>query len=100
VRPVRLHVEAEAEVAVTAEWYDDRQEGLGELYLAAVREALTTLQDPEVHPTVEGLPLGLARSASVKGFPYRVVFTELGRVLFVIAVPHDRQRPRYWSNRL
>lgn len=99
---VRLSDEAEEEAALAAEWYEDQRAGLGEDFLRAVRLALDELAyAPEACAAVAGLPDDTpARSIRVRGFPYRVIFTELAEILWIVSVAHDRRRPGYWSNRL
>ena len=103
MRPVRLDEAAEEEAAGAAEWYDDRQEGLGDRFLSAVEEGLTQLREsPEACSPVQGVPAGLpeVRRISLKGFPYGLVFAVLPTELVVVAVAHARRRPGYWIERL
>jgi hypothetical protein len=40
------------------------------------------------------------RRVFVRRFPYHVVYIELADRLQILAVAHDRRRPRYWVGRL
>lgn len=100
-KPLRFLPEAEAELRAATEWYDDRA-GLGD-ELAAEIQAATTLitTTPEGFAPARGVRARIgARQASVKRFPYRVIFVELDREIRVVALAHTRRRPGYWRDRL
>ena len=39
------------------------------------------------------------RRARVQNFPYHLVYLVTDDVVYVLAVAHDRRRPRYWRAR-
>ena len=102
MKPARVSAEAEEGIALAVEWYEEQRPSLGESFLLAVREAVSEI------PTTSGLcspVLGLSKSTParwkrVRGFPYRLVFTELTDCYLVVSAPHDRRRPLYWTDRL
>ena len=47
----------------------------------------------------EQVPRSRARRALGKSFPYQVVFFVFPERVRVIAVAHQKQRPRYWRKR-
>ena len=101
MKPFRLATGVEEELRAAARWYEDRNAGLGEDLISAVKAALQAMQEaPESHA-----PLGRSgkfcfRQAPVRRFPYRVVFLELDDELLVVAVAHQSRRPGYWRSRL
>ena len=89
---------AEQEMLVAADWYEDRQPGVGRDFLDAVDVTFRLVQS---------LPgVGSAsrweedvRNISLEGFPFSVVYRELEDAVYVIAVAHDKRRPGYWRSR-
>lgn len=65
------HPEAEAEFLAGAEWYEDRQPGLGRRFLAEVRAAVdAALESPEAWPSWPGWDRDpVVRSKGVNDFP-------------------------------
>lgn len=100
----RLHVEpqAEREVEEASDWYEAQQEGIGTSFVAAFRVALEKIAHaPTTFAPVPGVDLDSpVRSASMKPYPYRVIFVEEKQRLRVIAVMHGRRDPGYWRDRL
>ncbi len=96
------HPEAEEELAVSAEWYERRERGLGYELLRAAEEAVESTLDPAVQ-------WGFSRSRqsdpqlysrSIAGFPIDVIHLRTKTSVFVIAYAPERRRPGYWAHRL
>ena len=84
-----------------ARWYERYRTGLGGEFLAEVDSALARLAGtPRVGTPVPGVEDGDVRRIFVRRFPYHVVYIELPDRLQILAVAHDRRRPRYWVGRL
>jgi plasmid stabilization system protein ParE len=100
----KLHVdpEAEGEAEEAAAWYEDRQAGLGAAFLATFRQVLERIETrPESNPPVPDLDLEPSvRSASMKPYPYRVVYVPEGKRLRVISVIHERRDSVHWRKRV
>lgn len=101
-RRVVVEPEAERELLAARDWYSDRSDGLGQVFVEAVDEAMTRVATmPDACSPVPGVSPELGvRRAFVKRFPFSVVFVELGGMLVVVAVAHQRRRPGYWLGRL
>lgn len=99
-KPLRFLPEAEAELRAAAEWYDDRA-GLGDDLVAEVLAATSKIVAmPGAFAPAHGVRADVgAREATVKRFPYRVVFVELEQEVRVVALAHVRRRPGYWRDR-
>lgn len=98
MKPVILHPEAEAEVEVSADFYEGRQAGLGEDFRAAVGEALAQIgATPTVFSPYKGGPV---RRRLLRRFPFGVYFVERDQEIHVLAVADQRRRPDYWLDRL
>jgi len=99
-RPLRLDHEAEQEIEATWRWYEARQPGLGDEFLAAIEEALLRLEGATAAMSVPGVPRGLgARRVLVRKFPYSVVFIDLPTERRVLAIAHGKRKPGYWRKR-
>lgn len=90
---------AAAELEEGIVFYELRAEGLGERFLLEVQRAVAQIEQqprsgtPIVHRHV---PPGV-RQVVLPTFPYSVVYSE--PELVVIAVAHQKRRPRYWLSR-
>jgi plasmid stabilization system protein ParE len=98
---LRILPQAEAEIKVAAQWYEDRLHGLSELFLAAVGDAIQAIQR---HPKRYPRPVGVRTKRNVhrlllSEFPYSVVYEITEDELIVAAVAHAKQRPGYWRKR-
>lgn len=94
-------VQARVELAEAVEWYDRREEGLGDRLLAEAREAVARIDAaPELAaPFVVTRAGREVRSLGFRSFPYRAVYVTTPK-LVVVAFAHDAQRPDYWTKRL
>jgi len=99
-KPLLLAREAEADLDEAMTWYEERQPGLGERFLTAVK---ATLRRVARNPGLGSQPPGVgdddARRSLVKKFPYAVVYYETATEIRVIAVAHGRRRPGFWRGR-
>lgn len=97
-----FHPEARAELFAGADWYEERQAGLGERFQAVVTAAVTAaVDDPEAWATWPGWDREpVVRSKGVSDFPYRVVYFVRGDLLTIVAVAHAKRRPGYWRERV
>ena len=98
---IRFVDEAVTELDNAALWYEDRREGLGLAFLAALDRAVESIRRwPRAAALVEGVSVGLEiRRVSVPRFPFFVAYLVADEVIVVLAVAHERRRPRYWSER-
>ncbi len=100
-KPVRLDDVAEREAEEAYTWYERRELGLGERFLAHLARTLEKIQEaPASCSPVPGRFAVSVRAARVGRFPFRLVFVELDDRCLVVAVVHLSQRPGYWAARL
>ena len=99
---VRFELEADEEYRAAARWYETRRPGLGAEFLDAVDMTLRrVVRSPGAGAPVGRVPTGLGvRQVPVRRFPYHIVYLETVGAIRVLAVAHDRRRPRYWQDRL
>lgn len=89
--PLTLRPRAEADLDDAFRWYEARLPGLGEAFLGSADACFARIQRhpegyPEAHPRV--------RRASLRRFPYGVLYTVREDRIDVLAVYHARRRPR------
>lgn len=82
-------------------WYEDRQQGLGDAFFAAVAESIQDIGANSMRYSLyEAAALERPlRRALVKRFPYVVIFEPREDEVIVVAVVHARRRPAFWSDR-
>jgi toxin ParE1/3/4 len=99
---VRFEDEADQEYRAAARRYEEQRAGLGAEFLDAVDATLRQIvRFPRAGALVPRVPADLSvRRAPVKRFPYQVVYIGAQAAIRVLAVAHDRRRPRYWKTRL
>jgi toxin ParE1/3/4 len=99
---VRFVDEAVKELDDAVLWYEDRREGLGLAFVAALDRAIESIsRQPRAAALIEGVSEDLeVRRLSIRRFPYFVAYLVLNEGVVVLAVAHERRRPRYWSDRV
>mgnify|MGYP005851116005 CR=1 FL=1 len=94
--------DAEQELQAAAQWYEQRQQGLGEQFLETAIAALVSI---ERHPR-RFAPYAYApanhevRRCLLGRFPYGIIYEVRSDELVILAVAHAVRRPGYWRSRL
>jgi plasmid stabilization system protein ParE len=95
-RPIVFLPEARAEFDDDANWYENRQAGLGKKFTLAVNRELDRIaKNPRMHAAV----LEDLRKAVVSGFPYCVYYRDAADKLVVLSVFHTSRDPNDWQKR-
>jgi plasmid stabilization system protein ParE len=95
IRRVVIRPEAERDINLAADWYEERKPGLGGEFIGAVVVVLDNIeQHPRSHPIVRGR----VRRALLLRFPYGVFYAEENGVVVVLACLHARRSPRRWPS--
>lgn len=88
--------EAEAELNLAAEWYEQRGRGLGNALVEEVLSVLGSIGEHPDHYPLVGDDI-LIRRALVRRFPYAIWFgRERDDLVVVYAISHTKRRPGYW----
>ena len=96
---LRIRLAAEADVAEAAQWYNERQLGLGEKFIREVDQAIVRiLENPLAFPVI--LRRHEVRRVLTKRFPYRIFFSLKDDAVVVHAVLHGHRDDRHWKDRL
>ncbi len=85
--------EAEQEFREAARFYEEKASGVGISFIAEVHKALSFVgQNPY---SAKDIGDGI-REKVLNHFPYNILYsTEAGSIL-IIAVAHQKRRPKYW----
>lgn len=88
--------EADAKFREAVRYYESEAPGLGLAFAAEVRNAVSEIiTNPKAATRLES---GIRRRL-VRRFPYGLLYSLEGDVLVIIAVAHQKRRPRYWEAR-
>lgn len=93
-----LHPEAALEHQQQVLYYQEQQRGLGVRYHAAFKVDLASACAAPHRFKVVRQPA--IRKVGLQGFPFSVIYREVGDAVQVLAVAHHRRRPEYWAGRL
>lgn len=85
------------EVREAADWYEERQAGLGAALVDAFEHGLRQIAD---HPQAWHALGSRLRRYRLDRFPYGIIYHLLDDTARVVAFAHHRRRPRYWRSRL
>ncbi len=86
-----------AEILEAYDWYEGQRPGLGETFLAAIdRVEERIIANPFQFPVV----YRDARRASMRRFPYVLLFRLVGDDAFLLVLHHSSRHPRRWQARV
>jgi len=91
------HPLAKRELFEAQDFYEDRAAGLGDTFLERVEAAVLLIRRYPRSGSAAGASL---RQARVLQFPYSLVYRIEEERIFILAVAHDKRRPRYWARRV
>jgi len=91
------HPLAKRELFESIDFYEDRVSGLGEIFLTAIEDAVAQARR---HPRSSPLVFREIRRRGLRRFPYSVVYRLEEDRIFILAVAHQKRRPRYWARRI
>lgn len=91
------HPEVPQELEAAALWYEERQPGLGSDFIQEYRATLgRILNEPERWRKIRDDN----RKLNFRRFPYAIICSVRGDVVFLKAVMHLHRRPSYWQDRV
>ena len=86
--------EVETELAEAVDWYEARSQGLGAEFLRSLDAVLAHVQR---HPTLYPIVFGNARRATLRRFPYSLIYTVHDDLLLNAACIHSKRDPIHWQ---
>ena len=92
-----IHPEAEAEFEAAAEFYNEREEGLGDdLYDEVFATIDRIIEFPNSWPGYSYR----TRRCLCNRFPYSIIYRVAENRVAIYAVAHQSRKPGYWKDRL
>ena len=97
MKHVKFHPEAESEMGASAQYYEEKQVGLGKRFLESVYTAIRRVC---LMPSMYQHVGGDIQICNVERFPFCVVFRNGKTYIGIVAVIHSKRRPGYWKDRV
>ena len=92
-----FHPEAEAEFLDAIDYYKECEPGLGYDFAIEVHASIKSiLSFPKAWPILEDD----IRRCHTRRFPYGIVYSHDGDIIFILAVMDLRRAPDYWKDRV
>lgn len=100
-KPVWFDDDARLELAAAHATYEAALPGLGEAFADELDALLGRIQEhPRAFPFAARVGRRLeVRHAVLPRFPFNVFFIESDESIWVLAIAHQKRRPRYWKKR-
>jgi plasmid stabilization system protein ParE len=89
--------EAEDEFREATRYYETEAPGVGVTFVAEVRRAVGWIVDNPYAAVAVGSGI---RSKSLNHFPYNIFYAVEPDLILIVAVAHQKRRPRYWRARI
>ena len=93
---IARHPLAKRELFEAQDFYENRAAGLGAAFLETVETATANIRR---YPHSGSAVDTVLRQSRVVRFPYSLIYRVEEERLFILAVSHDKRRPRYWAGR-
>ena len=97
----RFLYEARAEFDSATDWYEARQAGLGDDFIAEGSSCVQRIVgSPQLYGRIRGCPAGRDfRVAPIDRFAYLIIYEPCGTEIVILAVSHARSASRAWKRR-
>jgi plasmid stabilization system protein ParE len=93
---VEFHPAAQREVEEAQAWYEERSVFAASAFLREVSMAVRRLREaPQRYPSAEAG----TRRILLERFPFTIYYRVRADTLTIVAVAHQKRRPRYWAAR-
>jgi toxin ParE1/3/4 len=102
VKPLIIEEGAEVEFEEAAERYDAEDPAVADRFVQSVLAVMESVhRSPREWPLAPTIPdrFGVRRRL-VPVFPFSVVYKELERAIWIVAIAHGKRRPAYWGKRM
>lgn len=94
---IRFLSAAESELFEAAAYYELQAQYLGENFLEIIEAAIAEIgETPKTWPEIEH---GIRRRL-IRRFPYSILYTFIDSEIVIVAIMHQKQKPKYWIERL
>ena len=94
---VDFHELAEKELIDSRDYYDNLILGLGKKFILEVEHIVNRIR---INPLAFPLYYNNYRKALLRKFPYSIIYKDDGSRVFILAVAHQKRRPKYYAGRI
>lgn len=95
--PIQFRPEAQEEYDAAIDWYELQQTGLGADLARKVGDSISRIS---ANPLLHAKAYGDVRKATVKRFPYVVLYQVDPTEILVVSVFHTSRDPNVWKSRI
>lgn len=93
---VIIFAEAKLDIKETANWYNDKQQGLGKRFITSVKNEISIIKQ---NPFLYEIRYDDVRTALIETFPYLIHFDIINYTVFIKAVYHTSRDSEIWIER-
>lgn len=95
---VKILPDAKLDIQDAINWYDDKRQGLGRVFLKQLQSRIAYIRK---HPLHFAFVLGNVRRASLSKFPFQVYYLvdKIKTQVIIFAVIHSSRNPSVWKRR-
>ena len=93
---ISVHPEAKLELTEAMNWYEERQSGLGNRFMA---EVLSSFNLIGTNPLLGVRTRSGNRRVLVQHFPYAIFYAATADQILILAIAHTARLPNYWKSR-
>lgn len=93
---ISFHELAKKELFEARDYYDELVFGLGKLFIFEIERCLNIIKvNPLAYPAIK-LKI---REAVVLKFPYSILYRFEENNVYIVAIMHQKKKPKYWQTR-
>ena len=97
IRHLIIEPEAESDLFIAFEWYQEQVIGLGHEFLISIRSCFARIErSPEIYREV----IPELRRARVERFPFGIFYVTSEEFIYVVGVFHAKRDPNSWIKRV
>ncbi len=94
---ILFHELAGKELLEARDYYDDLVFGLGEKFIVEIERCLSIIKtNPLAYPIIKEN----VHKAVVLKFPFSILYRLDNNAIYILAVMHQKRKPRYWAERI
>ncbi|MGB5288814.1 MAG: type II toxin-antitoxin system RelE/ParE family toxin [Ignavibacteriaceae bacterium] len=94
---IRFHELASKELLEVRDYYDDLVYRLGEKFIIEIEICLNIIKtNPLAYPVVKQ---NILKAVVIK-FPYSILYRVEKNNIYILAVMHQKRKPKYWVERM
>jgi plasmid stabilization system protein ParE len=94
---VEFHELAEKELINSRDYYDNLIFGLGKKFILEVEHVIERIKN---NPSAFPQYFEKFRKALLRKFPYSIIYKDDGLKIFILAIAHQKRRPKYFVRRI